>query len=173
MDKTQRLHLQKMISENNVEETTDKIRTLKHSSLIRKEVNTYLSLKRQYSRLAETNKTQFLNIVRTQCQFLFNNYTNLFNRLVKDELNLQILAMLLTILKRIEDGQLDQHEGSFEVGTLLKKLYIDSTLRRNEKRELKDKRRNKKKNRKKKKKKKNSKAKLTWEKYKALHLNEN
>ena len=173
MDKNQRLHLQKMISENNVEETTDKIRTLKHSSLIRKEVNTYLSLKRQYSRLAETNKTQFLNIVRTQCQFLFNNYTNLFNRLVKDELNLQILAMLLTILKRIEDGQLDQHEGSFEVGTLLKKLYIDSTLRRNEKRELKDKRRNKKKNRKKKKKKKNPKAKLTWEKYKALHLNEN
>ena len=173
MDKNQRLHLQKMISENNVEETTDKIRTLKHSSLIRKEVNTYLSLKRQYSRLAETNKTQFLNIVRTQCPFLFNNYTNLFNRLVKGELNLQILAMLLTILKRIEDGELDQHEGSFEVGKLLKKLYIDSALRRDEKRELKDKRRNKKKNRKKKKKKKNPKAKLTWEKYKALHLNEN
>ena len=93
--------------------------------------------------------------------------------MVKDELNLQILAMLLTILKRIEDGELDQHEGSFEVGKLLKKLYIDSALRRDEKRELKDKRRNKKKNRKKKKKKKNPKAKLTWEKYKALHLNEN
>ena len=40
MDKKQRLHLQKMISENNVEETTDKIRSLKHSSLIRQDVDT-------------------------------------------------------------------------------------------------------------------------------------
>jgi hypothetical protein len=75
--------------------------------------------------------------------------------------------MLLTILKRIEDGELDQHEGSFEVGKLLKKLYIDSALRRNDKKESKNKRR------KKKKKKKNPKLKMTWEKYKALHLNEN
>jgi len=167
MDKKQRLQLQKMISENNVEETTDKIRILKHSSLIRQDVDTYLSLKRRYSRLAETNAEQFTQMVRTQCGFLFENYTNLFGRLIKDELNLQILAMLLTILKRIEDGELDQHEGSYEVGKLLKKLYIDSALRRNDKKESKSKRR------KKKKKKKNPKAKLTWGKYKALHLNEN
>jgi len=167
MDKKQRLQLQKMISENNVEETTDKIRTLKHSSLIRQDVDTYLSLKRRYSRLAESNSEQFTTMVRTQCKFLFENYTNLFSRLIKDELNLQILAMLLTILKRIEDGELDQHEGSYEVGKLLKKLYIDSALRRNEKKESKSKRR------KRKKKKKNPKAKLTWDKYKALHLNEN
>ena len=168
MDKKQRLHLQKMISENNVEETTDKIRSLKHSSLIRQDVDTYLSLKRRYTRLAETNAEQFTQMVRTQCGFLFENYTNLFGRLIKDELNLQILAMLLTILKRIEDGELDQHEGSYEVGKLLKELYIDSALRRNDKKESKGKRRKKKK-----KKKKNSKAKLTWDKYKALHLNEN
>ena len=167
MDKKQRLHLQKMISENNVEETTDKIRSLKHSSLIRQDVDTYLSLKRRYSRLSETNAEQFTQMVRAQCTFLFENYTNLFSRLIKDELNLQILAMLLTILKRIEDGELDQHEGSYEVGKLLKKLYIDSALRRNDKKESKSKRR------KKKKKKKNPKAKMTWAKYKALHLNEN
>jgi len=167
MDKKQRLQLQKMITENNVEETTDKIRTLKHSSLIKQDVDTYLSLKGRYSRLAETNTEQFTKMVRTQCCFLFENYTNLFSRLVKDELNLKILAMLLTILKSIENGELNQHEGSFEVGKILKKLYIDSALRRNDKRESKSKRR------KKKKKKKNPKAKITWEKYKALHLNEN
>ena len=133
MDKKQRLQLQKMITENNVEETTSKIRTLKHSSLIRKDVETYLSLKRRYSRLAESNSEQFTTMVRTQCKFLFENYTNLFSRLVKDELNLQILAMLLTILQRIEEGELDQHEGSFEVGKLLKKLYIDSALKKADK----------------------------------------
>ena len=32
----------------------------------------------------------------------------------------------------IEDGQLDQHEGSFEVGKLLKQIYVDSALRKSE-----------------------------------------
>jgi hypothetical protein len=36
-------------------------------------------------------------------------------------------------LQQIEEGQLDQHEGSFLVGTLLKELYIDSALKKAEK----------------------------------------
>ena len=39
----------------------------------------------------------------------------------------------MDILRRIEDGELDQHEGSFAVGTLLKELYIDSALKKAEK----------------------------------------
>ena len=38
--------------------------------------------------------------------------------------------MVLTVLKHIEDGQVDQHEGSVLVGELLKELYVDSALRR-------------------------------------------
>ena len=30
----------------------------------------------------------------------------------------------------IEEGHVDQHEGSFEVGKLLKQIYIDSALRK-------------------------------------------
>ena len=30
----------------------------------------------------------------------------------------------------IEEGKIDQHEGSFLVGTLLKKIYVDSALRK-------------------------------------------
>jgi hypothetical protein len=52
----------------------------------------------------------------------------IFNKIKKDELNLQILHQLLDVLKKIEDGQLDQHSGAFEVGKLLKTLYIDSAL---------------------------------------------
>ena len=33
-------------------------------------------------------------------------------------------------LKKIEDGELDQNEGSYLVGELLKKIYVDSALRR-------------------------------------------
>jgi hypothetical protein len=39
----------------------------------------------------------------------------------------------LDVLRQIEDGQLDQHEGSFLVGTLLKELYVDSALKKAEK----------------------------------------
>ena len=36
-------------------------------------------------------------------------------------------------MKKIENGLLDQHEGSFIVGTLLKELYIDSALKKADK----------------------------------------
>ena len=42
---------------------------------------------------------------------------------------MQILDKFLEILKQIEDGDIDQHEGSYIVGSLLKELYIDSALR--------------------------------------------
>ena len=168
MDESQRLHLEKMIKENNVEETTGKIRELKHSQCIKRDVDIFLSLKKKYSRLLKTNKQQFTNIVQMQCKFLFTNYTNLFNRLLKDELNLKILAMLLMILKRIEDGELDQHEGSYEVGKVLKELYVDSALRKEKIKTSKRKR-----HRKKKLKKEKTHAKLTWSEYKQLHLKQN
>jgi hypothetical protein len=39
---------------------------------------------------------------------------------------------LVNVLKLIEDGRIDQHEGSFEVGKLLKQIYVDSALRKSE-----------------------------------------
>ena len=48
-------------------------------------------------------------------------------------MNLEILYQFLDVLKKIEDGMVDQHEGSFMVGTLLKKIYVDSALKKAEK----------------------------------------
>ena len=39
----------------------------------------------------------------------------------------------LDVLREIEDGKLDQHEGSFKVGTILKEMYVDSALKKIEK----------------------------------------
>ena len=157
MDDSQRLKLQEMIKANNVEETTEKIRTLKHSIKIRDDVASFLLLKKKYSRLAKSNRDQYKQIICKQCSFLFSNYTNLFTRLIADELDLKILQLLLDVLKKIEDGKIDQHEGSYEVGKILKEMYIDSTLRRETKRD-------KKKKKKMKKKMKN----ITWEQFKSL-----
>ena len=48
MDNNQRLHLQKMINANNVEDNTDLIRQLKHSHILREDVNNLIMLKSKY-----------------------------------------------------------------------------------------------------------------------------
>ena len=50
-----------------------------------------------------------------------------------NEIDITILNKFIDVLKRIEDCELDQHEGSFAVGTLLKELYIDSALKKADK----------------------------------------
>tara|TARA_A100001011_G_scaffold362416_2_gene411320 strand:- start:1999 stop:2466 length:468 start_codon:yes stop_codon:yes gene_type:complete len=130
MNKEDKLNLKNMVSKYNPVETTDKIRELKHSEKIRENVTTYLELKKKYKRLS---KEQFLNIVQNKCYFLYENYTNIFNKLVKDELDLTILNKFLYILSKIENGEIDQHEGSVMVGNILKELYIDSALRKGKK----------------------------------------
>ena len=39
------------------------------------------------------------------------------------------LTKLLIVLKLIEDGKVDQNEGSVMVGKVLKELYVDSALK--------------------------------------------
>ena len=164
MDKTTRLNLDKMIKEYGAEETTEKIRNLKHSKLIKDDVQKFVNFRHKYIRLARTNKEQYKQMARKHCSFLYDNYTNIFNRLLKDELNLGILANFLDVLKRIEDGDIDQHEGSYEIGLLLKKLYIDSVMKQKAKDEKKDRR-------KKKKKKKQPVAKnISWSRFKEMGL---
>ena len=158
MDTTQRLELSKLIKEYKSEETTDKIRELKHSKKIRLNVGIIEELKKQYSRMYKSNFEQFKNIAKKRAEFLFNNYTNIFNRLIKNELDLHILWQFLEVLRNIEEGKIDQHDGSYQIGMILKSLYIDSALKQDQKRE---------KSKKKKKKKATSYVKnISWTEYK-------
>ena len=133
MDPLDKLNLHKMINANNVQDCTAEIREKKHSQFIRDDVMRLIALKTKYSRLAQTNSKQFDAMCVSQCSFLFNNYMDIFNKVKKDEMNLHILSQLLDVLKQIEDGILDQHTGAFEVGKLLKAMYIDSALLKAEK----------------------------------------
>ena len=49
-----------------------------------------------------------------------------------------MLFEFLDILEKIEKGQLDQHEASFKVGSILKNMYIDSAVKHAENMEAKD-----------------------------------
>lgn len=130
MDNQQRLQLNKMIKANDVEDVTDSIREKKHSMLIKNDIEAMLVLKHQWAAESQGNQESFDSMLEKRCSFLFTNYTDIFNRLKKDELNLEIMANFITILKKIEDGEIDQHEGAFTVGKLLKDIYIDSALQR-------------------------------------------
>lgn len=129
MDDKQRLQLQNMIKVNNVEDQTGVIRELKHSQLIRNDVNRMILIKAKYQGDDAKIHEECLN----ECGFLFTYYTDIYNKVRKDEISIHILNKFLDVLKRIEEGELDQHEGSFMVGTLLKELYVDSALKKAEK----------------------------------------
>ena len=133
MNEVEKLNLQKMIKANDVENNTHLIRDLKHSKKILTDVDKLLQLKREHPRMAKTNADAFDDLCVSECNFLFNHYTDIFNKVKKDEINLQILIRLINVLHSIEEGHVDQHEGSFEVGKLLKKIYIDSALKKAEK----------------------------------------
>ena len=132
MNDDERLNLRKMIAANNTEDNTSKIRNLKHGELIRADVATLLKLKHDYARLEKSNPAQFDAICVSRCAFLFKHYTEIFNKIKKNEMDLTILMKFVSVLKLIEDGKIDQHEGSFEVGKLLKQIYIDSAIRTSE-----------------------------------------
>jgi hypothetical protein len=129
MDEKQKLQLQNMIKVNNVEDQTDLIRTLKHSQILRNEVNNMIMIKAKYRGDDERIYNECIN----ESNFLFTYYTDIFNKIRKDEIDINIFNKFLDVLRQIEDGELDQHEGSFAVGTLLKELYIDSALKKAEK----------------------------------------
>ena len=118
-----------MINVNNVEDQTDLIRNLKNSQVLRNDVNNMIMIKAKYKGDDEKIMQESVN----ECNFLFTYYTDIFNKVKKDEIDINILNKFLDVLRRIENGELDQHEGSFLVGTLLKELYVDSAIKKADK----------------------------------------
>jgi len=132
MNKQESLDLKRLINETQCENNTENIRKLKHSVLIRNDIRNMENLKKTNGSLRKSNPDEFNEVCQKECNFLFNNYTDIFNKIIKDEIDLRIMTKLLICLKLIEDGNVDQHEGSVMVGKILKELYIDSAIKRGE-----------------------------------------
>jgi hypothetical protein len=134
MNADERLNLKKMLSQNqDYVDHTDDIRRLKHSGLLLDGMRDIEKLKRSKSELRQNNPDEFTELCKTVTPLMYNLYTDLFNKLVKDELNLVIMIKLIRVLELIEQGQVDQNEGSVMVGKILKELYVDSAVRLGEK----------------------------------------
>jgi hypothetical protein len=130
MNNQERLNLKKLLDQSDFQDNTEHIRSVKHSVFIRDDVRRIENIKIKHNEIKINDNEEYLNICRKECSFLYNNYTDIFNKLVKDELDLLIMTKLLTILKLIEDDKIDQNEGSVMTGKILKELYIDSAMKR-------------------------------------------
>jgi hypothetical protein len=128
MNDNEKYQLKQMIEQNKVIDNTNVLRELKHSSQIRTCVLKMLELKKSHRELLKTDKPKFEELVLKDCNFLFFNYMQLYNTILKENIDISIMNQLLTTLSKIENGECDQHEGSYEVGKLLKSIYIDGTL---------------------------------------------
>jgi hypothetical protein len=63
-----------------------------------------------------------------ECRFLFDNYTSIYNKLLRGQIDLVVFYKFLYYLKKIEDGELTFYQASFEIGTLLKNMYVDPII---------------------------------------------
>jgi len=159
IDDETRLNFDKMLKESGASDNTSKIRNLRHSDKIREQVTLMMEIKKKYPNLKRQTKEK---MIESKCSWLWENYMNIYNKLKKDELNLSILHNFLSVLKQIENSELDQHEGSIKVGKILKELYIDSAVQQEKKREDAEKKRKKRKG--------NPVKKLSWKQYKMLNM---
>ena len=132
MDPKEKEILSNMLKDSEFKDNSDEIKRNKHSTKIQQDIHTYLSLKRTYSRLQQNNSKLFKQKIINQCNFLYTNYKNIFNKLVNNELDINILNKFIYFLKQIEDGNMDQNTASYEIGKLLKSHYIDKEINNND-----------------------------------------
>ena len=165
LDEEDRLNLNNMIKSYGSDDNTEKIRSLRHSSQIKENIEIMLNLKKKYAKMRRDDPKKFQNLATARCNFLFNKYTNIFNRLLKDEIDINILFTFVKTLKQVEDGEVDQNEASVMVGKILKELYIDSALKREKKYEEIEESTGKKKKEKK------PVNNVSWKKYKQMQVN--
>jgi hypothetical protein len=131
MNPQEKIDLKKLIGNmGDYEDNTAGIREMKHSDAIRADIQKMVSLKQ--TRNADISDQAFSELCESECSFLFYKYTDIFRRLLRDEINLTIMSTALKVLKKIEDGEIDQQEGSVIVGKLFHEIYVDSALRRSE-----------------------------------------
>lgn len=132
MTDQQRLLLSQMVKQHNVTDQTALIRQLKHSDRIMEEVEAMQAVLAKYP-TPLPSKGELLDAARAECadvaSFLYAGYTDIFVRVLKGNLDIAILREVIKYLKKIENGESDQHEASFQIGQLLKKMYIDSAVK--------------------------------------------
>jgi hypothetical protein len=95
----ERLDLKKLLKESDAQDNTEYIRRVKHSLRIRDDILVLAQLKQKETLLYATNEEQFISLAKTKAVFLYENYPDLFKKMIAEELDLDIMRRLLIVLK--------------------------------------------------------------------------
>jgi hypothetical protein len=130
MDPSQRSKLNQYIEENDTKDFTDSIRASRRSVELRRDVDALLRYK-------STSEAGFLKLMNPAayaadcaeaCPFISVEMANIFEKLRDDKLDMSVFWQFVATLESIESGDIDQHEASYQIGQLLKSMYIDKVI---------------------------------------------
>ena len=124
------MNLKDLVNHDQYIDNTARIRELKHSEPILLDIAKICEFKQKNAELRKTNPIEFYNLCVSGCNFLYTHYTDIFNRVITDELDLKLFVDFVKVLKRIEENDIDQYQGSVIVGKMLHDIYIDSSKRK-------------------------------------------
>ena len=126
----QGLDMKALMESDDYVNNTDRIRELKHSEKILEDIGKLCEIRKKHPNMQMMDEQGYNELCRNTTPFLYNHYTDIFNKVVKDELNMEMMVRFIFILKQIEEGVIDQYDASVKVGTILKEMYVDSAMRR-------------------------------------------
>ena len=127
---TQGLNMKALMESDDYVNNTERIREVKHSENILADIGKLCEVKKTHPHMRMMAEDKYNVLCQATAPFLFNNYTDIFNKVIKDELNMEMMVKFIFILKQIEEGVVDQYDASVKVGTILKDMYVDSAMRR-------------------------------------------
>ena len=131
MDPSDRIDLKKLMKagERDYVDNTDGIRRLKHSDLIAADMKKMEELKESHASMRANSPDDFASLCQKKCSFLFNAYTDIYNRLFKDQLDVNLMLEALRTLKQVETGKINQQEGSILMGKLFYKVFVSNAIK--------------------------------------------
>jgi hypothetical protein len=131
MNPSDRLDLKKLMKagEHDYVDNTDGIRRLKHSDLIAADMKKMEELKKSHASMRASSPDDFASLCQNKCSFLFNAYTDIYNRLFKDQLDVNLMLEALRTLKQVETGKINQQEGSIHMGKLFYKVFVSNAIK--------------------------------------------
>lgn len=130
MNDNEKKELERLVKENDTKDFTESIRERKHSTILRQDILRFYKLK--YDNPIKVSEEELRKATINQCEFLYKNYREIFEIVLTKDMNLSLMMRLLEILEKIENKELNQHEGSFLLGNILKSIYVDTKLEETE-----------------------------------------
>jgi hypothetical protein len=126
MNEEQRIQLGELMKTNNTVDNTELIRELRHSKKIRKCVEAIEVIKINHP---DADLKQMDALCMEAAGFLFRNYTVIYNKLIRNQIDIHMFYVFLDKLKDIENGKLSQQDAAYDIGMLLRNMYVDPRLK--------------------------------------------